>query len=86
MRSVRITGSPHLAGPIDVYRVTLHIPSQGSRDFIAAEQQIAFSNTLRAGDSLHLGIALVENYTFVTGHAELARIAQVLGMVTVYMA
>ena len=62
-----------------------HLVAIDSRHFIAAEQQIAFSNTLRAGDSLHLGIALVENYTFVTGDAELARIAQALGLVTVYI-
>jgi predicted nucleic acid-binding protein len=63
-----------------------HLLAIDTRHFIAAEQQIAFNNTLRAGDSLHLGIALVENCTFVTGDADLARLAQALGLVTVYVA
>ncbi len=58
----------------------------GSRHFMAAEQQITFDNTLRAGDSLHLGIALVENHTLVTGDVDLAQTAQALGLATVYIA
>jgi predicted nucleic acid-binding protein len=56
-----------------------------TRHFIAAEQQIAFNNSLRAGDSLHLGIVLVETYILVTGDDDLARLAQVLGLVTVHI-
>jgi predicted nucleic acid-binding protein len=63
-----------------------HLLAIDTRHYIAAEQQIAFNNTLRAGDSLHLGIALVENCTFVTGDADLARIAQTLGLITIYIA
>ena len=63
-----------------------HLLAIDTRHCIAAEQQIAFNNTLRAGDSLHLGIALVANCTFVTGDADLARIAQTLGLITVYIA
>jgi hypothetical protein len=56
-----------------------------TRHFITAEQQIAFHNTLRAGDSLHLGIVLVENHLLVTGDANLAQLAQALGLATVHI-
>jgi predicted nucleic acid-binding protein len=56
-----------------------------TKHFMAAEQQIAFNNTLRAGDSLHLGIALVENHLLVTGDDDLAQLAQALGVVTVHI-
>ena len=56
-----------------------------TRHFITAEQQIAFHNILRAGDSLHLGIVLVENHLLVTGDANLAQLAQALGLATVHI-
>ena len=56
-----------------------------TRHFVAAEQLIAFNNTLRAGDSLHLGITLVENHILVTGDTSLAQLAQTLGLATVYI-
>lgn len=56
-----------------------------TKHFMAAEQQIAFNNTLRAGDSLHLGIALVENHILVTGDDALAQLAQALGLAIVHI-
>lgn len=53
--------------------------------FMVAEQHIAFNNTLRAGDSLHLAIALVEMHTLVTGDNNLAQLAQALGIATVHI-
>ena len=51
----------------------------------AAEEQITFDNTLRAGDSLHVGIILVEAHTLVTGDRELARLTRTLGLATVFI-
>ncbi len=56
-----------------------------TKHFMAAEQQIVFNNTLRAGDSLHLGIVLVESYLLVTGDNDLAQLAQALGLATVHI-
>jgi hypothetical protein len=56
-----------------------------TKHFITAEQQIAFHNTLCVGDSLHLGIVLVENHLLVTGDNDLAQLAQALGLATVHI-
>ena len=56
-----------------------------TKHFITAEQQIAFHNTLRAGDSLNLGIVLVENHLLVTSDDDLAQLAQALGLAIVHI-
>ena len=53
--------------------------------FVAAEKQIDFGSTLRAGDSLHLAVALIGAYTLVSSDDDLVRIAQKLGMETVFI-
>ena len=53
--------------------------------FVAAEKQIDFASTLRAGDSLHLAVALIGAYTLVSSDDDLVRIARRLGMETVFI-
>ncbi len=53
--------------------------------FVAAEKQIDFGSTLRAGDSLHLAIALLGAYTLVSSDDDLVRIARGLGIETVFI-
>ncbi len=53
--------------------------------FAAAEKQIDFGSTLRAGDSLHLAIALIGAYTLVSSDDDLVRIARKLGVETVFI-
>ena len=62
-----------------------HVQVIDTRHFLVAEQHVTFNNTLRAGDSLHLAIVLVEMHTLVTGDNNLAQLAQALGIATVHI-